>query len=98
MLSPYGTPVVANVGGNLRAHSSALGGLSYYLDGDDGTTYMGMHLSRLSGATGRVEVGTVIGYVGSSGNARGASPHLHFEIHPGGGGAINPYARLSSAC
>jgi peptidoglycan LD-endopeptidase LytH len=98
LLSPYGTPVVANVGGNLQGHSSALGGVSYYLDGDDGTNYVGMHLSRLSGAAGRVEAGTVVGYVGSSGNAQGASPHLHFEIHPGGGGPVNPYPTVSTYC
>ncbi|MEA3076400.1 MAG: hypothetical protein QOF60_1308 [Actinomycetota bacterium] len=96
ILSPRGTPVVASVSGTSKAHDSSLGGLSYYLAGDDGTTYFGTHLSAI-GATGRVEAGQVVGYVGDSGNARG-TPHLHFEIHPGGGGPVNPYPTLSRYC
>ena len=97
MLSPRGTPVVASVSGSVKSHSSSLGGISYYLSGDDGNEYYGAHLSALSGVRGRVERGTVVGYVGDSGNARGTN-HLHFEIHPGGGGAINPYPTVSRYC
>jgi peptidoglycan LD-endopeptidase LytH len=98
ILSPRGTPVVASVSGTVRSHSSSLGGLSYYLAGDDGNTYFGTHLDSLSGASGRVAQGTVLGRVGDSGNARGGPTHLHFEIHPGGGSPVNPYPQLAANC
>jgi murein DD-endopeptidase MepM/ murein hydrolase activator NlpD len=97
ILAPYGTPVVASVAGSVQHHNSSLGGLSYYLRGSDGNTYYGAHLSRYA-AAGSVGKGTVIGYVGTSGNASGGPPHLHFEIHPGGGAAVNPYPTLSRYC
>ncbi|HVF73813.1 MAG TPA: M23 family metallopeptidase [Acidimicrobiales bacterium] len=98
ILSPRGTPVVASVSGTVRKHNSSLGGLSYYLDGDDGTTYFGTHLHSYTGPTGRVSAGTVIGTVGNTGNASGGPTHLHFEIHPGGGGPVNPYPTLAKYC
>lgn len=98
ILAPRGTPVVANVSGTVSPHQSSLGGISYYLRGDDGHTYFGTHLDSLSGASGRVSAGTVIGRVGNTGNARGGPTHLHFEIHPGGGGPVNPYPTLAKYC
>ena len=97
MLSPRGTPVVASVSGTVEGHRSSLGGTSYTLKGDDGTTYYGTHLDSLSGVSGRVARGTVLGRVGNSGNARGGPTHLHFEIRPGGA-PVNPYPTLAAHC
>ncbi len=97
MFAARGTPIVAVVSGEVRHSSSSLGGLQFYLYGDNGTRYFGSHLDS-SAASGRVSAGTVIGTVGNTGNARWSSPHLHFEIHPGGASAVNPTPATRAAC
>ena len=93
-----GTPVLANVGGTLRYAHGAVAGNAYYIQGDDGHAYYGAHLDEISVKPGRVEKGQVIGTVGTSGNAHGTPPHLHFEIKPRGGPSVDPHSILTGWC
>jgi len=97
ILSPRGTPVVANVGGVVTQRTGAVSGLAYFLVGDDDNEYFGAHMESF-GASGRVAAGTVIGTIGNSGDAAGGPTHLHFEIHPGGNGYTNPFPTLTKYC
>lgn len=97
LMAPRGTPVVAPVSGTVRQIVGSVGGNQVWFEGDDGFRYINSHLDRFA-ATGHVAAGTVIGYVGDSGDAKGGPTHLHFEIHPGGGPAVNPYPTILAAC
>jgi murein DD-endopeptidase MepM/ murein hydrolase activator NlpD len=99
ILSPYGTPVVAVISGTIKTDYSSAGGISLYLRGSDGNEYFYAHNSRNVAATGEhVVTGQVIAYVGNTGNARGGPSHVHFERHPGGGHAVDPYPFLLRIC
>lgn len=98
MMAPRGTPVVAPVRGVVSHRGNSLGGLSFHLNGDNGHYYYGTHLQSYANVgAGHVEAGTTVGYVGDTGNAKG-TPHLHFEIHPNGGAAVDPYPTVRAAC
>jgi murein DD-endopeptidase MepM/ murein hydrolase activator NlpD len=96
LIAPFGTPVVAAHPGTVSYSSSSSGGLQAYVHGSGGYSFYA-HLSSYGSASGGVGAGTVIGYVGSTGNA-GNTNHLHFEWHPGGGAAVNPYQMLLAVC
>jgi murein DD-endopeptidase MepM/ murein hydrolase activator NlpD len=100
---PEGTPVQAVTSGRIiRAHmrdGEALGGITLTLRGADGTTYFYAHHRRnLVSKGAKVAKGQRIALVGHTGNARTTPPHLHFEIHPGGGAAIDPAAKIRRWC
>jgi murein DD-endopeptidase MepM/ murein hydrolase activator NlpD len=99
MMADYGTPLVAITSGtpSYVAYDGS-GGNMIFLDGDDGNSYWYMHNQENFVSVGQhVEAGEQIATVGDTGNASG-TPHLHFEYHPGGGGAVNPYPLLASLC
>jgi len=83
------------------------GGLAVSIVGDDGVRYYGSHLSTITSGVRpgkRVQAGEPIGRVGTSGSARGTSPHLHFGISwpaPPGfwwvrRGAVHPWPYLDA--
>ena len=96
MLAPMGTPIYAVVSGVVNFRQNRLGGNAVSLIGDNGNRYYYAHLSSYEGASRRVNQGDVIGYNGDTGNATG-TPHLHFEVHPGGGLAVNPTPSVRAA-
>ena len=99
IFAAMGTPVRAPTAGRIRISNSNLGGLAVYVVEPDGTFWYLAHLSGIAeGITegSSVLVGQVVGFVGDSGNARGGSPHVHAEYHPGGGGAVDPKAILDA--
>jgi murein DD-endopeptidase MepM/ murein hydrolase activator NlpD len=98
LISAQGTKVLAVASGTIDHRNSSVGGLSAHLKGDNGDYYFYTHLSGYENVgVGYVAAGTVIGYVGMTGNA--PIPHLHFEIHSGGyGNYSNPYGPVRAAC
>ena len=106
IMAPRGTPVIAADDGKVvKLFTSVPGGLTVYqFDASERFAYYYAHLDRY--APGVVEGkqlkrGDLVGYVGYSGNASAAAPHLHFAIFVLGpekrwweGDAINPYPLL----
>jgi len=96
MMAPRGTPLVAVESGYAQFKTTRLGGNSVWVGGASGTRYFYAHLSAWEGSSRNVSKGEVIGYVGATGNT--SANHLHFEVHPGGGRAVNPYPYVRAVC
>jgi peptidoglycan hydrolase CwlO-like protein len=112
IFATLGTPIRAPFAGVARNATNGLGGAAVIETGADGWTY-NAHLSGY-GTLGSVSAGTIIGYVGNSGDAAGGPTHDHFEWHPNvipsnpwvspygysviNGSAIDPYPYLNQVC
>lgn len=96
ILAAEGTPLQAVVTGRVTQiytdQPGSLSGNGVKIATADGTYFFYAHLQSLAPGIQvgvPVSAGQVIGYVGKTGNT--LTPHLHLEIHPGGGSAVNPY-------
>lgn len=102
VMADKGTPVVAVADGTIKRltrEPTGLGGIWIWLLDTEGNEYYYAHLDSivpLLEAGTAVAAGQVIGAVGNTGDAAYGADHLHFEIHPGGGGAVNPFTELIS--
>ncbi|WP_425830449.1 M23 family metallopeptidase [Streptomyces fractus] len=90
----YGTPVMAATDGTVRTQWNSAYGNMAIVTAKDGTETWYCHLSSHTVMSGPVKAGDVIAHSGNSGNSTG--PHLHFEVRPAGGAAVDPLPWLRS--
>jgi murein DD-endopeptidase MepM/ murein hydrolase activator NlpD len=98
LFADFGTPVVAVADGRVEMVGTLpISGNRLWVYADEGDTFFYAHLSAFSPEAvpgAKVKAGTVLGYVGNTGDAEPTPPHLHFEIHPKGGDAVDPHPFL----
>lgn len=100
LMAPRGTTIVAVTDATVDRMTrveTGLGGIWVWLRDGAGTTYYFAHMDSIVDGLSpgsKLKAGQVIGAVGNTGDARYGSPHLHFEVHPGGGSAVSPFADL----
>lgn len=97
IFAPRGTPALASASGRVWVGTNNLGGKVVFLRDD--TRKLNLYYAHLDTqlvSTGdHADPGDTLGLIGSTGNARGTPPHLHFGIYSRGEGAIDPYSFLS---
>jgi len=98
IFAPRGTPILSATNGFIyKIGENNLGGQTVWVIGSGGRVYYYAHLDSYAKgiAVGdRVTTRTVLGYVGTTGNAQGTPPHLHFGVYTTTG-AINPLPLLT---
>jgi murein DD-endopeptidase MepM/ murein hydrolase activator NlpD len=96
----FGSPVLAVADGTLnRVGTLPISGNRLWLKTERGDAFFYAHLSAFGpeAVSGRkVKAGTLLGFVGNTGDAEPTPPHVHFEIHPGDKEAIDPYEILQA--
>jgi murein DD-endopeptidase MepM/ murein hydrolase activator NlpD len=100
IFAPFGSPVLAVADGKLnRVGTLPISGNRLWLKTERGDSFFYAHMSAFApeAVNGRaVKAGTLLGFVGNTGDAEPTPPHLHFEIHPGDRKAIDPHAVLAA--
>jgi murein DD-endopeptidase MepM/ murein hydrolase activator NlpD len=106
IFAPLGAPILAIADGTVFSVGwNRVGGWRLWLRDHEGNEFYYAHLSAYSPAAVNgtdVKAGTVLGFMGNTGDAEGTPYHLHFEIHPVGrlhlgyDGAVNPYVYLTA--
>ena len=99
IFAPQDTPVRSTTRGVvLRVGTNRLGGQTVWILGPGLERHYYAHLNRYGEFRegDRVDAGQIVGYTGTTGNARGGPAHLHYGIYAGGG-AVNPFPRLAVA-
>src|SRR3989440_2715429 len=98
IFAPQGTPVLSATEGYIvNIGENNLGGQTVSVVGAGGRTYYYAHLDSYAPHIAEgdyVTKETLLGYVGTTGNARGTPPHLHFGVYAPGG-AMDPLPLLS---
>ena len=97
IFAPRGTPVLSATDGRVyRVETTAIGGKVVWVrDSDESQRVYYAHLDSQVARTGMdVERGTLLGFVGNTGNARTTPPHLHFAVYASRRGAVDPFYYL----
>jgi murein DD-endopeptidase MepM/ murein hydrolase activator NlpD len=96
----FGSPVLAVADGTLnRVGTLPISGNRLWLKTERGDSFFYAHLSAFApeAVSGRkVKAGTLLGFIGNTGDAEPTPPHVHFEIHPGDRKAIDPHEILTA--
>lgn len=99
IFAPRGTPVLsATQGYVVNIGENSLGGHTVSVIGAGGRTYYYAHLEAYAPHLAEgdyVTTLTPLGYVGTTGNAAGTAPHLHFGVYELARGAMNPLPLLT---
>jgi len=99
IMAVKGTPIISPTKAVVLRTGTGIGeGLYVYTANPGGETFVYMHLDAFGeGITSGtiLEKGSLIGYVGNTGNASGGAAHLHFEVHDANNIAVDPFGRLT---